>query len=145
MATQAQILMLRQQRTICQTLHIVQSTFGHRRMRGSLTTPNSQGNVVYQSSGIITDITSLFETTTLVWWSNMPFLRGEQRQEEAEIGLYSVPILQSQIPAIDDAGHLLVVEEGDAIVDPQGAIWRIANPSLTPDQALWAFMATCER
>ncbi len=145
MATSQQIAVREAHKWVCQGVGTPQVHLHHRAMRGTRDAPNSHGNVRFRASGPITDETTLYETDVLVWWVNMAFLRGEQRQEQESIGIIDTDLMQSQIPAIDDSGAFVDLQPLDVIVDPQGNIWVVENPTLDHSQTFWNFMSQRER
>jgi hypothetical protein len=44
-----------------------------------------------------------------------------------------------QVPAIDDNGNAITMQDDDFGVDPQGRRFRIENPVLSPDAGYWTF------
>jgi hypothetical protein len=144
-ASAAQRRVFHTHRTICQRLGFPQATLHNRIMRGSVTAPNTVGNTRYIPSGPIADLASLYANNVLVWWVNMAFLRGEQQHEMDTVGFVDTELLQSQIPAIDNSGAFVSIQPLDVIVDAQGAVWKVENPALNPDQTFWNFMASRER
>lgn len=148
-ATIAQTRVYNMTRTICLGMGIPQVVLAHKRLKGTISAASPTGNTVYTGPGPITSFTSQFATQTNVWWVQMPFLRGEQREEDNEFGIQSDQQLMSQIPGVDDSGNLIAIEVDDFIIDAQPgnnqAFWRIVNPVWAPDYSYITFMAERQR
>ncbi len=132
-------------KSICVNLSIIQSTFKHMKLKGSLSAPNQQGNVRYRGPGMLTTMDNEVADQHQVWLVYQPFIRGEERGDDFGPGVMEVALQEAQMPAIDDAMVVLNVQEGDLIVTPDGVTYNALNPVISPDLSFWTFLLEQKR
>jgi len=144
--TAAQLREYNLHRNVCVALGAPQVTLAHKGMKGTETPQSTTGNIIYKGPGPVQSFTPEYQSQTPIWWANMPFLRGEEREEDFGPGIITVQLLQGQFPAIDDNGNVLTVAEDDFVIDSDGVtLWRIVNPVLSPENSYWTCMLERQR
>jgi hypothetical protein len=121
----------------CFELGIPQSTYVHRKLKGTTAVVTGTKNRVYVGGGPKVDISVENAATFLVWCVHQPFIRGEQRADDEAYGIQATQIKQGQFAAIDDIGDVIPVTEDDLLLDGVQIAWRITNPVVSPDIAFW--------
>lgn len=138
MANARQLLVYKFHVSVCNRLGIPQSTVRHKSLQGKLSLPSTSGNIIYTGAG--PDLRDQTDTVdTLVWAVWEPLRQRGDRGDDAEPGRTSVPYLRGQCPLIDDSFNQITLAQDDWLEDAQNRIYRIDNPTMSPDLAFWAF------
>lgn len=145
MTTRAQTRTWQLHKALCLGLGIPQSTLNHKKLKGSFDAPSPTGNRIYRGPPPSTAFAPELVTAVLVWFVYQPFVRGEQRPDQYAPAIIATPQEQGQFAAIDDLQNLILVSEDDFVTTPEGTIYRITNPVLSPDQSFWTFMIAAQR
>ena len=118
---------------------IGQSTFKHKTLTGSLDTASSTGNQIYTGAGPQTALQTT--TDTLVWATWMAVPQRHSGFDDTEIGRKGIPYMKGQMPTIDDNANVITVAHDDWIQTPapESKLYRVENPTLSPDGGFWSF------
>ena len=136
-ATSAQIKVWRLHQQACAQLGIGKSTVEHRVLQGTLSAPSAAGNILYSGPG--PSATDPVQSTSSVYCITEPSLRRGGAGDQGVPGKEGVPSLRGQCPVIDDNQAAIAIAHDDILIHPGGTKYRISDPSVTPDNALWSF------
>lgn len=145
MATASQQAHYNRIKALCGSLGVPQYTLAHKHLKGTISAPSSTGNTVYTGPGPLRGFDAQFSSQTLVWCATQTFLRGEQREEDWQAAMIMTPMIQMQVPAIDDYGNTVSINEDDFMIDSNGSFWKIMNPVIDPSQCYWSMMGELQR
>jgi hypothetical protein len=140
MATRAQIEIYFAHKDTCVGNGIGQTQISHRAPEGVVSNVAGTNNKSYVPPGPRTaDMPILSQTNVWMTWQRI-LIRGTQTDAGDESVARAWIFRETgQCPAIDDSFNLVTMQDEDVGVDPQGRKFRMENPTLDPDNAVWSF------
>ena len=140
-ATARQIFVYNFHKQRCQVLGITQAQLQHKTLQGSVSAPGPTKNVTYTPPAPGNPSV----TSDTVWAVTEPMPMRSFAGNDTEIGRQAIQMLRGQCPAIDDVQASISIAEDDWLIDASGMKFRVINPVLSPDGAIWSFMLERQR
>lgn len=141
MATLAQVIAWTVARNTCLGNNFGQSQFYHRHKEGSIIPVPGNPNALHFQDPDPRTQDNPMDAAVNVWMTWVPkrvlgtgFDGGDVKATHGWVFRFN-----GQVPAIDDGGNNITMQDDDFGVDPQGHRFRIENPVLSPDGCFWTF------
>jgi len=141
MTTVAQVTAYMVARNTCLGQSFGQTQFFHRHKEGTATSVVGNPTAVHFTEGAPRTQDNAMDAPINLWMTWVPKRIMGNSADGGDVKAMRAWIFRflGQVPAIDDNGNLVVLQDEDFGTDPQGHRFRIENPMLSPDGSFWSF------
>lgn len=144
--TAAMRQMLRDFKDVCADNGIAPCTFKHRGRQGTESTDAPTGNIRWKHSVATTSLPATTDYQVYAFW-DIEKQRGNQADggDTAAAAAY-IPRARGEMCSVATDGQTIVqVMDADWLVVPDGDLFRIENPTISPDGSFWVFEMVRQR
>lgn len=141
MATYAQVQAYFVARNTCLGNFFGQTQFLHRHREGSITSVAGNPNALHFTDAPPRTQDNPVDPPVSTWMTWVPrrIMGGSFDGGDTSAVHGWAFRFQGQVPAIDDNGNQIVLQDDDFGIDPQGRRFRVENPMLSADGCFWSF------
>lgn len=128
-------------RNTCLGNQFGQTTFFHRHPEGTLSSVSGNPNATLYTDPNPRTQDNPMDAGVSLWMTWTPRRIMGTATDSGDTKAMRAWIFRflGQVPAIDDGGNQVNLQDEDFGIDPQGRRFRIENPMLSPDGAFWSF------
>jgi hypothetical protein len=139
--TLAQVIAYQVARQTCLGNNFGQTQFLHRHKEGTVSPITGNPGASYFQDAAPRTQDNPMDAPVSVWMTWVPrrIMGSSTNAGDTKAVRAWIFRFVGQVPAIDDNGNTITIQDEDFGIDPQGHRFRIENPMLSPDNCWWTF------
>jgi hypothetical protein len=139
--TRAQVIAYFAGRNTCLGNFFGETVFYHRHPEGNITPVTGNPNASHFTEANPRTQDNPLDPGVSLWmtWTPRRIMGVATDSGDTKANRANIFRFIGQVPAIDDNGNVVNLQDEDFGIDPEGRRFRIENPMLSPDGGFWSF------